>query len=416
MNGDMPARGPGVLTRTRVALGLLADLRGHDIHAAWTFMHRTWPQDAAPVRLLKFAGWTLRQMFGIIPDALTTVSFADEPSKVSLWLSTPNPLANHPWSTNRDTRLPEDVDVAVIGAGFTGAACAYHWSKQEGGTMAVLEMNEAASGASGRNEGLVVMGRFYAYARSTVLDHFHRARKDLNTEQRERLASQFADKYVRSAYKNADLIESTIRDEGYDCDYARQGWVQAQWDSAQEELDESVRLGEEAGFDDWVKISAQQVLEMSGMKAEYPAGLSKGASSWHPAKWVWSLLSTALESERVMLFTHTKVTSVASRGEHYELDTSRGMIRARYVINATESYSALLHPQLRGVLHAVQSQASVCGWRSDSRSNRHWHAVAGRVVRPRRRRSTLRHRRHAHRLQGSGPHRTVPLRHEVHAR
>ena len=42
---------------------------------------------------------------------------------------------------------------AVIGAGFTGSACAYHWSKQDDGrTMAVLEMNEAASGASGRNE------------------------------------------------------------------------------------------------------------------------------------------------------------------------------------------------------------------------------------------------------------------------
>ena len=354
----MAESGPGVLARTRVALGLLADLRGHDFHAAWTFMNRTWPHDAVPVRLLKFAGWALRQMFSIIPDALTTVSFADRPSKVSLWLSDPNPLANHPWAANPDARLPDYVDVAVIGAGFTGAACAYHWSKQGGGTMAVLEMNEAASGASGRNEGLVVMGRFFAYARSTVLEHFDRARKDLTPEQRARLASQFAAAYVRSAYKNADMIESTIRDEGYDLDYARQGWVQAQWGSAQEELDESVRLGEEAGFDDWVKISAQQVMEMTGMEAEHPAGLSRRAASWHPARWVWSLLSTALESGRVTLFTHTKVTSVADRGEYYELDTSRGVMRARCVINATESYSALLHPQLRGVLHAVQTQAA----------------------------------------------------------
>ncbi len=76
----MGERGPSVLARTRVALGLLAGLRGHDFHAAWTFMHMTWPHDAAPVRLLKFAGWTLRQMFSIIPDALATVSFADRPS------------------------------------------------------------------------------------------------------------------------------------------------------------------------------------------------------------------------------------------------------------------------------------------------------------------------------------------------
>ena len=52
MNADMAERGPSVLARTRVALGLLAGLRGHDFHAAWTFMHMTWPHDAAPVRLL----------------------------------------------------------------------------------------------------------------------------------------------------------------------------------------------------------------------------------------------------------------------------------------------------------------------------------------------------------------------------
>ena len=31
-------------------------------------------------------------------------------------------------------------------------------------------MNEAASGASGRNEGVVVMGRFYAYVKKMMLD------------------------------------------------------------------------------------------------------------------------------------------------------------------------------------------------------------------------------------------------------
>ena len=321
-------------------------------------MELTWPHYAVPVRLLKFAGWTLRQMFGVIPDSLTTVSFADPPSKISLWLADENPLSNHPWSAHPDVRLPDEVDVVVIGAGFTGSACAYHWSKEDGGTMAVLEMNEAASGASGRNEGLVVMGRYYGFVRRTVLDNLQKTRRNLTGEQRAVLASQFAAAYVRSAYKNADMIERTIIEEGYNCDYTREGWVQGQSAHTQETLDESVEMGRTAGFDDWVKISAQDALEKTGMRAEFPAGFSKRAASWHPARWVWSLLSTALRSERVSLFTHTRVTSVRDLGEHYELDTSRGVIRARHVINATESYSALLHPRLRGVLHTVQTQAA----------------------------------------------------------
>ena len=40
-------------------------------------------------------------------------------------------------------------------------------------------------------------------------------------------AEQFAKAYCKAAYRNAVLIEQTIRAEGFDCDYAREGWGQA---------------------------------------------------------------------------------------------------------------------------------------------------------------------------------------------
>lgn len=347
-----------IFKRIAAALGLLAGLRRHDFRAAGSFMDRAYPSSGGLSRLLRFVGWALRQMFGEIPDALTTVSFAASVSRTSVWLAAENPLANHPWAADPEARLPDEVEVAVIGAGFTGSACAYHWSKQSGGTMAVLEMNEASSGASGRNEGLVVMGRYFAYVKKTVLEHLDRTRTGLTPPQRDRLASKFASAYVRAAYKNGDLIEETIKQEGCDCDYARDGWVQGGVFPDARDLDDSVRLGREAGFDDWARIEPDEVLERSGMTVDRPAGFSRRTASWHPAKWVWALLSTAVKAGNVSLFTRTKVLSVEDEGERYAVHTSRGTMRARFVINATESYTAMLHPQLRNRLHAIQTQAA----------------------------------------------------------
>jgi NAD(P)-dependent dehydrogenase (short-subunit alcohol dehydrogenase family) len=40
-----------------------------------------------------------------------------------------------------------------------------------------------------------------------------RARTDLNERERDRMAKDFAAVYCRAAYKNADLVEQTIREE-----------------------------------------------------------------------------------------------------------------------------------------------------------------------------------------------------------
>ena len=354
----MTTRRPGIVLRLRVALGLLAGLRVHDLRAAGSFMERTYPDAGRPVRLARFFRWAVGQMLGAIPAAMTATTFASSVSRTSVWLADENPLLGHPWADDPDARLPEEVEVAVIGAGFTGAACAYHWSKGSSGTMAVLEMDEAASGASGRNEGVVVMGRFFAFVKGTMLAGLGRARADLSPEQRDKLAARFAAAYVESAYKNADMIEQTIEEEGFECDYTRRGWVQGQEIGTQASLDESVRLGKEAGFDDWGRIEPDQVLALSGMRVDSPAGFSRRAATWHPARWVWSLLSTAIRAGNVALFTQTRVLRVEDRGDRYAVHTDRGTVLARHVINATESHTAAIYPQLRGVLYPLQTQVA----------------------------------------------------------
>lgn len=292
-----------------------------------------------------------------IPNAMVGVTFANQISTVSHWIASGNPLENHPWASNPSSNLPQNAEVVVIGAGFTGAASAYHWSKYGVGPMVVIEMNEAASGASGRNEGVVVMGRFFSYVKEMMLVDLLETRHDLTNEERITLARKFAAKYVKAAYKNADMIEQTINLEKYDVDYTRAGWVE-NFDDRQDYINESIKESEDFGFDDWAKLSPGEVLEISGIQATKYNGFSKSAATWNPAKWVWSLLSTALISDKVSFFSNTRVDSVEDDGTKYLVHTTRGTIQTKYVINATESYTSNLHPQFINKLWPLQTQAA----------------------------------------------------------
>lgn len=60
----------------------------------------------------------------------------------------------------------------------------------------------------------------------------------------------------------------------------------------------------------------------------------------------------------MQLFTRTRVIRIEDAGEYYLIHTSRGVIRARHVVNATESYTPLLHKVFRGRLRVHQTQAA----------------------------------------------------------
>ena len=351
-----------LLFRLRVFIGLLLGLRRHDFRAAKTWISTMYPGVSSVERFLRFIRWSLWQMWCEIPDALCTATFAPNVSRTPVWLADGNPLENHPWTSNPDVAPPQYVYVVVIGAGFTGGALAYHWSRRAAAdpdlTMAVLDMGEAASGSSGRNEGLVVMGRYCHMVQNTVFKYLPRVRPDLTESDRQQLARQFAVAYCKAAYRNGDLIEETIRREGFDCDYARLGWVQARDADQQEMLAESVHTALDTGLTDWTSINPEEVQRRTGMTVAHNAGFSIAAASFHPAKWVWSLLKSALRSKHIEFYSRTKVLKVELVGEEYHVHTTRGIIKTRCVVNATESYTPLLHPQFHDRILPTQTQAA----------------------------------------------------------
>ena len=263
INKTFQYKSPSIFRRMIVLTGLIGGITRHDFNAARTWTKRNYSNSNIIITLIRFVGWVTKTMLVTIPNAMVGVTFANPVSTVSHWIASGNPLQNHPWASNPSAILPENAEVVVIGAGFTGAASSYHWSKYGVGSMVVIEMSEAASGASGRNEGVVVMGRFFSYVKEMMLIDLLKTRPDLNNEERIALARKFAAKYVKAAYKNADMIERTIKEEKYDVDYTRAGWVE-NFDDRQGYIDESIKESEEFGFNDWAKLSPGEVLEIRG--------------------------------------------------------------------------------------------------------------------------------------------------------
>src|SRR5208282_546602 len=104
--------------------------------------------------------------------------------------------------------LPERIDVAVIGAGFTGLSAARTLAKR-GARVAVLESETIGWGASSRNGGMVLSGL------------------KLGVNQ---LISKYGRELTRRMYaaslESIDAIERLVKDEGIGCDFARTGHLE----------------------------------------------------------------------------------------------------------------------------------------------------------------------------------------------
>src|SRR5438477_771240 len=104
--------------------------------------------------------------------------------------------------------LPESVDVAVIGAGYTGLSAARTLAKH-GAKVAVLEAQTFGWGASSRNGGMVLTGLKLG------------VNQLISMYGRERTQRMYA-----ASLASIDCVEQIIREEIIDCDFARCGHLE----------------------------------------------------------------------------------------------------------------------------------------------------------------------------------------------
>ena len=104
--------------------------------------------------------------------------------------------------------LPDAVNVAVIGAGFTGLSAARTLAKL-GAKVAVLESETIGWGASSRNGGMVLTGLKLG------------VNKLISMYGRERTQRMYA-----ASLATIDCVEKLVREEKIDCDFMRCGHLE----------------------------------------------------------------------------------------------------------------------------------------------------------------------------------------------
>src|SRR5687767_12617896 len=119
--------------------------------------------------------------------------------------------------------LPEKVDVAIIGGGFTGLSAARTLAGQ-GVRVAVLEANSIGWGASSRNGGMVLTG--LKLGMQSVMKKYGR---------------ELANRLFQCSLESIDTVEQIVREENIDCGFSRYGHLLAankpkQYESLQEEV------------------------------------------------------------------------------------------------------------------------------------------------------------------------------------
>jgi glycine/D-amino acid oxidase-like deaminating enzyme len=215
------------------------------------------------------------------------------------------------------------VDVAVVGAGFTGLSAALHLARK-GASVAVFEQETVGWGASGRNGGMATPGLSIGI-RDAV------ARYGLPT----------AKVMYESYYDAIDTIEKLVADEAIDCDFARTGKLNLAQKPAHYEGMRKTHdlLAERFGVE--TRLVPKSELRSEVASDVYHGGAvdPKGAGL-HVGKFVKGLGESAA---RLGVAIHEKAPVQEVRrleGTRHEVSTPRGSIQADQVLVATSGYTS----------------------------------------------------------------------------
>ena len=228
----------------------------------------------------------------------------------------------------------ESVDVAIVGAGYTGLWTAYYLLQADPSlTVLVLEAEHVGFGASGRNGGWV-SALYPVGPRTLARDHGESAARD-----------QYA-----ALRDSVDEVGRVANAEGVDCGFHKGGTLvvarnRAQAARGRAEAQDSEHWGTGTT---WLEASdATDRLAVQGLSG---ATFNPNCARIHPFRLAVGL-AQAVEKRGARIREHTQVTKLGAR---WVLTEDGIVVKARHVIRATEAWTARL-PRHRRTVAPVYS-------------------------------------------------------------
>lgn len=229
-----------------------------------------------------------------------------------------------------------EVDVAIVGAGYTGLWTAYYLAEADPTLrIAIVEKEIAGFGASGRNGGWC---------------------SALFSAKREKIARRHgrdgAIALQRALFDTVDEVGRVCAEEGIDAHYTKGGTLVAATSPAQvDRLKEAVAYERSWGFSEndvvWLnEAEARARIDVAGCLGGV---FTPHCAALHPARLVRGL-ARAVERQGSAIYEHTEARAV---GPHC-IETNRGVVRAGTVVQATEGYTSQL-PGMRRRLMPLYS-------------------------------------------------------------
>ncbi|KLJ13115.1 hypothetical protein EMPG_09430 [Blastomyces silverae] len=264
----------------------------------------------------------------------------------SFWHTEQHALENHRSSES----LPSECDILIIGAGYAGVSTAYHILQDNPSppSVVILEARQACFGATGRGH----------IRPSPVLPIMKHADKD---------GLEAASELSNFEAEHIPAIRDVIEKEGIECDFTMTR-------SFEVFLQEDHCKKVEKAFNELVKsgVSLRQDVQYTSKNAERVSGVKSAKGCLHytaahiwPYKFVLHLLSSLLSRfpDRLNLQTNTPVTGISqtpdpTTGEWTVTTESRGAIKAKKVILATNAYTAAIAPEYTGKIVPVRGVCS----------------------------------------------------------
>jgi glycine/D-amino acid oxidase-like deaminating enzyme len=229
--------------------------------------------------------------------------------------------------------IPVRIDVAIIGAGYTGLSAARTLAKR-GAKVAVLESETIGWGASSRNGGMVLTGM------------------KLGVNQ---LISRYGRELTRRMYaaslETIDCVERIVSEEAIECDFSRCGHLEVA--CKQKHFDGFALQAEVIAREFNHKLRVVQKNDLSaeiGSNIYYGGMVDEVSAGVNPARYVAGLGRASMKAG-AEVFEHTRVEGLqreSSQGEAgWKVATSRGALWAHEVFVGTSGYTGKATPALQ---------------------------------------------------------------------